>query len=112
MRKAQVSDLSAEILEEVRHVRKLLELIAEPEIAKRDARLREALTRLVGASDTLQRAVLLMNGSRTQTQISQETGAHKGNLSTLVGKLESAGLLADGKKLPKLAITVPANFFA
>ena len=48
---------------------------------------------------------------RTQTQIITLTSVNKGDLSTMVGKLESAGLLADGKKQPTLAISVPSNFF-
>jgi hypothetical protein len=54
---------------------------------------------------------MLMDGTRTQSQIVEEAPVHQGNLSTMVGKLESAGLLADGKKRPKPAISIPANFF-
>lgn len=52
-----------------------------------------------------------MDGSRTQKDIVSQTSVHKGELSTMVGKLETAGLLIDDKKYPKLAITIPANFF-
>jgi hypothetical protein len=99
------------LLEEVRQMRKLLELLAEPAIAQRDAKLRDALRNIVGASSTKQQSVCLMDGTRTQTQISAETSVNKGHLSTMVGKLESAGLLVDGKKQPKLSISVPSDFF-
>jgi hypothetical protein len=56
----QITDESAQlILDEVRHMRKLLELLAEPAIAKRDAKLRDELRRIVGASLKKQQAVFL-----------------------------------------------------
>ena len=97
--------------EEVRQIRKLLELLAEPAIAQRHAKLRDKLRTIVGSSATKQQAALLMDGSRTQTQIVALTSVHKGHLSTMVGKLDGAGLLANGKKQPKLTISVPSNFF-
>jgi len=105
------SDHSEQILEELRHMRKLLEVMAEPLIAQRDAKLREALRSIVGSSVDKQRSVMLMDGTRTQSQIVQEAPVHQGNLSTMVGRLENAGLLVDGKKRPKLAISIPPNFF-
>jgi len=99
------------LLEEVRQMRKMLELLAEPAIAQRDAKLRDELRKIVGASSKKQQSVLLMDGSRTQAQIITQTSVNQGDLSTVVGKLESAGLLADGKKQPKLAIAIPMNFF-
>src|SRR5664279_3341024 len=72
------------LLEEIRQIRKLLELLAEPAIAQRDARLREELRTIVGTSSKRQQSVLLMDGTRTQTQIVKETSMTKGNLSTMV----------------------------
>ena len=74
-------------------------------------RLRDELRKIVGTSQKKQESVYLMDGSRTQKQIQDQTSVHQGDLSTMVGKLESAGLLADGKKQPKLAISIPSNFF-
>lgn len=99
------------LLEEVRQIRYLLELLAEPAIAQRDAKLRADLRKIVGSSVKKQQSVLLMNGSRTQKQIAGETSVHKGELSTMIGKLENAGLLSGEKKLPKLAISLPPTFF-
>lgn len=99
------------LLEEVRQMRKLLELLAEPAIAQRDAKLRDELRKIVGTSQKKQESVYLMDGSRTQKQIQDQTYVHQGDLSTMVGKLGSAGLLADGKKQPKLAISIPSNYF-
>ena len=92
-------------------MRKLLEVLAEPAIAQRDAKLRDELRTIVGSSSKKQESVLLMDGSRTQAQIIAQTSINQGDLSTMVGKLENAGLLADGKKQPKLAISIPSNFF-
>jgi len=99
------------LLEEVRHMRKLLELLAEPAIAQRDAKLRDKLREIVGTSAKKRQSVLLMDGSRTQGQIVAQTSVDQGDLSKMVGKMDSAGLLADGKKHPKLALSIPANFF-
>jgi hypothetical protein len=99
------------LLQEVRQIRKLLELLAEPAIAQRDAKLRNELRNIVGSSAKKQQSVFLMDGSRTQTQVIAQTSVNAGDLSTMVGKLESAGLLAEGKKHPKLAISIPPNFF-
>lgn len=99
------------LLGEVRQMRKLLELLAEPAIAQRDAKLRDELRNIVGSSSKKQQSVLLMDGSRSQKQIIAETSVNQGHLSTMVGRLESAGLLASGKKQPKLSISIPLNFF-
>lgn len=99
------------LLEEVRQMRKLLELMAEPAIAQRDAKLRDELRKIVGSSSKKQHSVFLMDGSRTQAQIIAQASVHQGDLSTMVGKLERAELLVEGKKKPKLAISVPPNFF-
>src|SRR5712692_206848 len=104
-------ELAQLLLAEVRQMRKLLEVLAEPAIAQRDVKLRGELRKIVGSSPKKQQSVLLMDGSRTQTQIIAQTSVNKGHLSTMVGKLESARLLADGKKHPKLAISIPLNFF-
>lgn len=102
---------STELLETVRKIHDLLELLAEDKIAERDARQRAALLEIVGSSQVKQRSVHLMDGTRTQTEIHGETSVNKGNLSTMVGQLKSAGLLQGDTKMPKLAISIPQNFF-
>lgn len=101
----------AELLATVRKIHDLLELLAEDKIAERDAKQRQRLIELVGSSVPMQNSVLLMDGSRSQTDIHSETNANRGHLSTLVGKLHGAKLLTGDTKLPKLAISIPANFF-
>jgi hypothetical protein len=98
------------LLAETRQIRKLLELLAEPAIAQRDAKLRGELQKIVGSSRKKQESVFLMDGTRTQAQIVALTSVNKGNLSTRVGQLNAAGLLSD-KKQPKLTISIPPNFF-
>jgi DNA-binding MarR family transcriptional regulator len=106
-----MADYSAELLDEVRHMRKLLELIAEPAVAQRDAKLRQELGRIVGRSKPKQQSVLLMNGKHRQTDIQSKTGINKGHLSTLVSRLSAAELLTEGASLPNLVISIPENFF-
>ena len=99
------------LLDEIRRIRKLLELMAEPAIAQRDAKLRDELRSIVGTSVKKQKSALLMDGSRTQIQIIADTAVDKSDLSKMVTRLESAGLLSDGKKQPRLSISIPLNFF-
>jgi hypothetical protein len=93
-------------------MRDLLRLMAEPAIAERDKKLREALREIVGsAKGKKATAIYLMNGTRTQATIVQECGIHKGQLSELVKSLREAGLLNGDPKQPRLTISVPSNFF-
>ncbi len=103
--------ISTELLETVRKIYGLLELLAEDKIAQRDAKQRTALLEIVGTSATKQESVFLMDGSRTQTEIHGATSVNKGNLSTMVGKLYDAKLLVGDTKKPNLAISIPPNFF-
>lgn len=100
-----------DLLAVVSEIRDLLQLIAEPQIAARDKKLRDELVRLVGSGAAKQKAVLAMNGSRTQMEIHTETGMNLGNLSTLVKQLGKSELLVGDPKKPKLAISIPPNFF-
>lgn len=98
-------------LEELRQIRALLELLAEPAIAQRDAKLRGKLREIVGSSNKKQKSVSFMDGTRTQKEIINETGVNQGDLSRMVGKLITVGLLANGRKKPKLVISIPPHFF-
>jgi hypothetical protein len=96
----------------LREIRDLLLVMAEPALAKRDERLREALKEIVGKSKAKANAVLLMDGSRSQTAIKTESGIDAGALSRSVKALRAANLIAKGDdKHPKLVITIPPNFF-
>jgi hypothetical protein len=101
----------SESLELLRKIHKLLELLAEDKIAQRDAKQRAVLRQLAGASVPKQKSILLMDGTRTQTEIHHATSVNKGHLSTMVGALQKAELLAGDPKKPNLAISVPVNFF-
>lgn len=102
---------SDELLSAVREIRELIRLMAEPAIAERDRKLRAELKRIVGSSARQSNAVLHMNGSRTQRDIHHETGINEGQLSTLVKQLKENKLLSGDGKNPKLAISIPPNFF-
>jgi hypothetical protein len=104
-------DHSIELLATVREIRLLLELLAEPAIAQRDAKLRAELLKIVGSSKVHRKVVFLLDGVHTQKDIRDKTSAHSGNLSTFIGKLKEAKLLTGDSKTPKLAISIPANFF-
>jgi DNA-binding MarR family transcriptional regulator len=107
-----MSDPSAQMLQVLTEMRDLLRLIAEPAIAERDKRLRGALRSISGsATGKKAKAALLMDGTRTQTQIAKECGINQGDLSVLVKSLKASGLLTSDPKQPKLSISIPNNFF-
>lgn len=106
-----MSDHSSELLALLRKIHGLLELLAEEKIAQRDAKLHAALLEIVGASAPRQRAVRLMDGTRTQADIHRAASMNKGNLSTMVGKLHATNLLLGDIRKPQLAIPIPAHFF-
>ena len=106
-----MADPSEELLRVVGEVRDLLRLIAEPQIAARDEKLRADLVRIVGRSAPKRQSVLLMDGSRTQAEICAESGIGKGHVSELTTQLRDAKLLVVDSKNPKLAISIPSSFF-
>ena len=95
----------------LREMRDLLRVIAEPALAKRDEKLRASLRSVIGKSKLASKAVLLMDGGRSQTVIYKEAGIDQGALSKLVKSLRAEGLLASDDKHPKLVIAIPPNFF-
>ena len=107
-----MSDHSEQMLSVLTEMRDLLRLIAEPAIAERDKNRREALLVIAGnATSKKAQAILLLDGTRTQTDVTKACGIDKGHLSALVKKLKAAELLKDDLKKPQLAISIPANFF-
>jgi CRP-like cAMP-binding protein len=107
---SKMSD-SDQLLSAIQEIRDLIRLMAEPAIAARDQKLRAELKRIVGKSLPGSKSVFLMDGSHTQADIQRETKINKGNLSTLVKKLGASKLISGDGKKPKLAISIPANFF-
>ena len=99
-----------DLLAAVQEIRDLLQLLAEPAIAERDRKLRNDLKTIVGSSVPKSKAVLLMDGTRTQRQIHRETGMNVGNLSSLVKQLKQSNLLSTNPN-PALVIKIPVNFF-
>jgi hypothetical protein len=97
-------------IELLTEIRDLLQVIAEPMLAKRDARLRSTL-RSVAGSGKKAKAALLMDGSRSQTAIVKESGIDQGNLSRLVKTLAAAHLISADEKHPRLLVKVLPTFF-
>ena len=98
-------------IELLTEIRDLLQVVAEPSLEKHDAKLRTALRAIVGKGQKKASAVLLMDGSRSQTVIASESGIDKGDLSKLVRALRDASLIAADEKHPKLLVKIPPNFF-
>jgi hypothetical protein len=97
-----------ELLREMCH---LLRVIAEPQLAKRDEKLRASLLNAVGKSKAGAKAAHLMDGSRSQATICKESGIDGGALSRLTKDLRAKELLAPDDKHPKLIIAIPPTFF-
>ena len=98
-------------LELLGEIRDLLRVIAEPALAKRDAKLRSSLRAHVGGSGRRAKAVRLMDGLRSQAAIVKTSGIDQGNLSRLVRKLAADDLISADQKHPRLLINLPSNFF-
>jgi len=98
-------------IELLSEIRDLLQVMAEPALAQRDAKRRSSLLATVGGSSKKAKAILLMDGSQTQAQIAKATGFDQGNLSRLVKTLAAEQLIAADQKHPKLTLKVPSNFF-
>jgi hypothetical protein len=95
----------------LREMRDLLRVIAEPALAQRDGRLRASLLEIVGKSKAKAKAVLLMDGSRSQAAICKESGIDEGYLSRLAKALRAKALIAPDEKQLKMVISIPPNFF-
>ena len=93
----------------LREIRDLLRLMAEPALAKRDERLRTALTQIIGKGKRKADAVVLMDGTRSQASIRKDCGIDHGDLSRLVKALREAELIGSDDKHPKLVFPVPSN---
>jgi regulator of protease activity HflC (stomatin/prohibitin superfamily) len=98
-------------IELLTEIRDLLEVIAEPALAQRDAKLRSALRDIVGSSARRAKAVHLMDGSRSQATIAKESGLDQGNISRLTKALAAAQLASAEGKQPKLALKISPRFF-
>jgi DNA-binding MarR family transcriptional regulator len=93
----------------LREIRDLLRLIAEPALAKKDERVRISLQELVGKSKQKAEVVVLMDGTRSQTEIRKAAGIDPGNLSRFVTALREAELIGLDEKRPKLVFPEPSN---
>ena len=65
------------VLDVILEIRELLGLMAEPAVAQRDAKLRASLRQIVGRSKPKARAICLMDGIASQSEISVSSGFHK-----------------------------------
>jgi DNA-binding MarR family transcriptional regulator len=99
-------------IELLTEIRDLLQVMAEPALAKRDAKLRSSLRSVVGRGKKAKAAALLMDGSRSQSAIVKESGIDQGNLSRLIKALAAAQLISPDEKHPRLLVKVTHTFFA
>jgi hypothetical protein len=98
-------------IELLTEIRDLLQVMAEPALAQRDAKLRSSLRGLVGTGVKKARAVTLMDGTRTQAALVKDSGMDQGGVSRLVKGLAEAKLIAADQKHPKVLLKVPTDFF-
>ncbi|MGA2797436.1 MAG: hypothetical protein ABSE63_07665 [Thermoguttaceae bacterium] len=98
-------------IELLTEIRDLLEIMAEPALAKRDEKFRESIRTVAGKSQKSAIAITLMDGSRTQTAISKDAGIDRGQLNRLIKSLENNSLIIADEKYPKLRVKLPLNFF-
>ena len=98
-------------IELLTEIRDLLQVMAEPALAQRDAKMRSSLRTVVGSSGKRAKAALLMDGTRSQSAIVKESGMDQGNHSRLVKALAAAQLISADEKHPRLLVKVPHTFF-
>ena len=98
-------------IELLTEMRDLLQVMAEPALAKRDKKFRDAIRVVAGKSPKRGNAIMLMDGSRSQSAIVKEVGMDQGNLSRLVKALTAQALITADEKHPKLRVKLPPNFF-
>ncbi len=98
-------------IELLTEIRDLLLLLAEPALARRDQNFREGLRKIVGRSTKNGKAVLLMNGSMSQSAIGKQAQIDQGQLSRLVKTLAKESLISSDEKHPKLVVAIPSHFF-
>lgn len=97
-------------IELLTEIRDLLLVVAEPALAKRDKKRRDALRR-IGRGRKNVAAIMLMDGTRSQAEIVKESSVDKSQLSRLVKSLMAEALIRADEKHPKLVIAVPKDFF-
>ena len=103
---------SNDVLEILSEMRDLLRLLAEPAIAERDKKMRVALRAIAGSSAGKKaKSIVLMDGVRTRQEIIAGSKIDASDLSALVKKLTAEKLLVGDAKQPRLAISIPSNFF-
>jgi len=98
-------------IELLTEIRDLLQVMAEPALAQRDAKRRSSLRAVVGSGSKKAKAALLMDGTRSQSALVKDSGMDSGNLSRLVKSLAAAQLISADEKHPKLLVKVPSTFF-
>jgi hypothetical protein len=98
-------------IELLTEIRDLLLVLAEPALAQRDLKFRDALRKIVGKGPKNVAAVFLMNGARSPAAIAKEAQIDPGQLSRLVKALAVESLITPDDKHPKLVVTIPPNFF-
>jgi hypothetical protein len=98
-------------IELLTEIRDLLQVLAEPGLAIRDAKMRTAVRAVVGSSSKKAEATLLMDGTRSQSSLAKESGMDQGNLSRLVKALAAAQVISADEKHPRLLVKLPTTFF-
>lgn len=98
-------------IELLTEIRDLLQVMAEPALAERDAKMRSKLRSVVGVGGKKSQAAMLMDGTRSQAAIAKDSGMDQGNLSRLMKALIAARLISVDEKNPRLLVKVPPTFF-
>ncbi len=98
-------------IELLTEIRDLLQMMAEPALAKHDLKMRSSLRVVVGDSGKRAKAAMLMDGTRSQSAIVKESGMDQGNLSRLMKALAAAKLISADEKHPRLLVRIPLTFF-
>jgi len=92
-------------------IRDLLQVIAEPLLAKRDEKFRAGIRKIASKGKKYGAAILLMDGTCTKANIARAVGMDASQFNRLVKVLEKEKLCAIDGKNPKLPTILPPDFF-
>ena len=91
-------------------IRDLLMVIAEPQLAERDRKIREELKK-IGGGEKKQAAILAMADGNDRKNVMTISGIDGSNLTKLVTELTSVAALEPHDTVLKLRCRIPQDFF-
>jgi phosphoenolpyruvate-protein kinase (PTS system EI component) len=94
----------SEVIELLRDIKSLLEVLAEPKLQEREKSARDILRRIAGRSEPKRAALLLMNGQLTRQEIIKSTQIDPAEMTRLTKAVLAEGLLTEKAGKPAVLV--------